>query len=47
MPQHKSPMKRMKTDAKRHARNNYVRRTIKTLEKKIRTDMSDEEDKLY
>ena len=43
MPQHKSPMKRMKTDAKRHARNNYVRRTIKTLEKKIRTDMSDEE----
>jgi len=33
----------MKTDAKRHARNNYVRRTIKTLEKKIRTDMSDEE----
>jgi small subunit ribosomal protein S20 len=36
-------MKRMKTDAKRHARNNYVRRTIKTLEKKIRTDMSDEE----
>jgi len=43
MPQHKSPMKRIKTDAKRHARNNYVRRTIKTLEKKIRTDMSDEE----
>lgn len=43
MPQHKSPMKRMKTDAKRHARNNYVRRTIKTLEKTIRTDMSDEE----
>lgn len=43
MPQHKSPMKRMKTDAKRHARNNYVRRTIKTLEKKIHTDMSDEE----
>jgi small subunit ribosomal protein S20 len=43
MPQHKSPMKRMKTDAKRHARNNYVRRTIKTLEKKIRTDMSDEQ----
>jgi small subunit ribosomal protein S20 len=36
-------MKRMKTDAKRYARNNYVRRTIKTLEKKIRTDMSDEE----
>ncbi|MCB5245318.1 MAG: 30S ribosomal protein S20 [Candidatus Cloacimonadaceae bacterium] len=43
MPQHKSPMKRMKTDAKRQARNNYVRRTIKTLEKKIRTDMTDEE----
>jgi small subunit ribosomal protein S20 len=33
----------MKTDAKRHARNNYVRRTIKTLEKKIRTDMSNDE----
>lgn len=43
MPQHKSPMKRMKTDKKREARNNYVTRTIKTLSKKIRTEMPIEE----
>jgi small subunit ribosomal protein S20 len=47
MPQHKSPMKRMKTDKKREARNNYVIRTLKTLSKKIRTDMPvDEKQKL-
>ncbi|MBM4399258.1 MAG: 30S ribosomal protein S20 [Candidatus Cloacimonetes bacterium] len=39
MPQHKSPMKRMKTDKKREARNNYVKRTLKTLAKKIRSEM--------
>jgi small subunit ribosomal protein S20 len=43
MPQHKSPMKRMKTDKKREARNNYVTRTIKTLSKKIRSEMPIEE----
>jgi small subunit ribosomal protein S20 len=43
MPQHKSPMKRMKTDKKREARNNYVIRTLKTLSKKIRTEMPLEE----
>ncbi len=40
MPQHKSPMKRMKTDAKRQARNNYVKRTLRTLDKQLRTDMA-------
>ncbi|MDZ4182947.1 MAG: 30S ribosomal protein S20 [Candidatus Cloacimonadaceae bacterium] len=35
MPQHKSPMKRMKTDKKRQARNNYVKRTLRTLSKQI------------
>jgi small subunit ribosomal protein S20 len=36
-------MKRMKTDKKREARNNYVTRTIKTLSKKIRSEMPIEE----
>lgn len=43
MPQHKSPMKRMKTDAKRQARNNYVKRTLRSLDKQIRSDMPAEE----
>jgi len=43
MPQHKSPMKRMKTDKKREARNNYVKKTLKTLSKKIRSEMPKEE----
>ncbi len=43
MPHHKSPKKRMKTDAKRQARNNYVKKTIKTLSKQIHADMSVEE----
>ncbi|MCB5224861.1 MAG: 30S ribosomal protein S20 [Candidatus Cloacimonadaceae bacterium] len=43
MPRTKSPMKRMKTDAKRQARNNYVKRTIRTLDKQLRTDMPAEE----
>ncbi len=38
MPQHKAPMKRMKTDKKRNARNNYVKRTIKTLAKQLGTE---------
>ncbi len=37
MPQHKSPLKRMKTDKKRAARNNYVKRTLKTLSKQMDT----------
>lgn len=45
MPQHKSPMKRMKTDKKREARNNYVIKTLKTLSKKIREEMPLEERK--
>jgi small subunit ribosomal protein S20 len=43
MPQHKSPMKRMKTDAKRQARNNYVKRTLRTLDKQFRTELPLEE----
>ncbi|HNX03391.1 MAG TPA: 30S ribosomal protein S20 [Candidatus Cloacimonas sp.] len=43
MPQHKSPMKRMKTDTKRAARNNYVKSTIRTLSKKIHNTTTDEE----
>lgn len=39
MPQHKSPMKRMKTDKKRQARNNYVKRTLRTLAKQMQTEM--------
>jgi small subunit ribosomal protein S20 len=35
MPQHKSPLKRMGTDKKRQARNNYVKRTIRTLTKNL------------
>ncbi|MDY0151063.1 MAG: 30S ribosomal protein S20 [Candidatus Cloacimonas sp.] len=38
MPQHKSPLKRMKTDKKRAARNNYVKRTIRTLTKQLQTE---------
>lgn len=37
MPQHKSPLKRMGTDKKRAARNNFVKRTIKTLTKGLQT----------
>lgn len=43
MPQHKSPMKRMKTDKKREARNNYVIKTLKTLSKQFRSDIPVEE----
>ncbi|MFO7659850.1 MAG: 30S ribosomal protein S20 [Candidatus Cloacimonadaceae bacterium] len=43
MPQHKSPMKRMKTDKKREARNNYVKRTLKTLAKQFKSEIPLEE----
>ncbi len=43
MPQHKAPMKRMKTDKKRAARNNYVKRTLRTLTKKIHSELAPEE----
>jgi len=33
----------MKTDKKRAARNNYVKSTIRTLSKKIRSDSTEEE----
>lgn len=36
-------MKRMKTDKKREARNNYVKRTLKTLAKKFRSELPVEE----
>ncbi len=39
MPQHKSPKKRMKTDKKRAARNNYVKRTLRTLSKEVHSDL--------
>jgi len=42
MPQHKSPLKRMGTDKKRAARNNYVKRTVKTLTKSMQTAASAE-----
>jgi len=45
MPQHKSPAKRMKTDKKRQARNNYVKRTLRTLSKKMQTEMPVEDKK--
>ncbi|MCB5250304.1 MAG: 30S ribosomal protein S20 [Candidatus Cloacimonadales bacterium] len=43
MPNHKSPAKSLKQDAKRFARNNYVRSTLKTLSKKMHSDISIEE----
>lgn len=43
MPQHKSPKKRMKTDKKRSARNNYVKRTLRTLSKKVHENLPTEE----
>jgi len=36
-------MKRMKTDKKRAARNNYVKRTIKTLAKEMQANLPVEE----
>ncbi|GAB1468323.1 30S ribosomal protein S20 [Candidatus Cloacimonadota bacterium] len=42
MPQHKSPEKRMITDKKRAARNNYVKRTIKTMAKQLKIEATPE-----
>jgi len=50
MPQHKSPLKRMGTDKKRAARNNFVKRTIRTLTKDLQTSPENQTvklDKLY
>ncbi len=43
MPNTKSCVKRLRQDAKRQARNNYVRKTIKTITKKIHSDIPVEE----
>ncbi len=43
MPNTKQCAKRLKQDVKRRARNNYVQKTIKTLTKKMRSDMPLEE----
>jgi len=52
MPQHAAPRKRMKTDKKRQARNNYVKRTLRTLSKQMQTELPAEDrqvllDKIY
>ncbi|HNZ06958.1 MAG: 30S ribosomal protein S20 [Candidatus Cloacimonetes bacterium] len=52
MPQHAAPRKRMKTDKKRQARNNYVKRTLKTLSKQMQSELPAPEktallDKIY
>ncbi|MFO7896886.1 MAG: 30S ribosomal protein S20 [Candidatus Cloacimonadales bacterium] len=39
MPNHKSCDKRLRQEAKRSARNHYVKMTIKTLEKKMKSEM--------
>ena len=47
MPNHKSCDKRLRQEVKRSARNHYVKMTIKTLEKKMRSDMpTDDKQKL-
>ena len=43
MPQHKSPKKRMITDKKRQARNNYVKKTLKTLSKQMHSSVPTEQ----
>ena len=43
MPNTKSCAKRLRQDAKRQARNNYVRKTIKSLTKKIHSNIPVEE----
>ena len=43
MPNHKSCDKRLRQDVKRRARNNYVKSTLKTISKKMRTGMTLEE----
>lgn len=46
MPQHKSPLKHMRTDKKRKVRNNYVKRTITTLTKELQQSPENAEAKL-
>ncbi len=46
MPQHKSPLKHMVTDKKRAARNNYVKRTIRTLTKDLQQSPENADAKL-
>ncbi|MCD4828350.1 MAG: 30S ribosomal protein S20 [Candidatus Cloacimonetes bacterium] len=43
MPNHASCEKRLRQDKKRAARNHYVRNTIKSLARKMRSDMPIEE----
>ncbi|MCB5230251.1 MAG: 30S ribosomal protein S20 [Candidatus Cloacimonas sp.] len=43
MPNTKQCAKRMRQDEKRGARNNYVKKTIRTLDKKMRSDIPIEE----
>jgi len=43
MPNHKSCEKRLRQDEKRRARNNYVKSTLKTLSKKMRSNIPNEE----
>jgi len=43
MPNHKSCEKRLRQEAKRSAQNHYVKNTIKTLTKKMKSDMSIED----
>ncbi|MCK4956495.1 MAG: 30S ribosomal protein S20 [Candidatus Cloacimonetes bacterium] len=45
MPNHKSCEKRLRQEVKRSARNHYVKMTIRTLEKKMRSDMAIDEKK--
>lgn len=43
MPNHKSCEKRLRQEKKRAARNNYVRMTLKTLSKKMHSDLAIED----
>ncbi len=43
MPNTKQCVKRLRQDKQRQARNNYVRRTIRTLAKKMKSDIPVEE----
>ena len=43
MPNHKSCEKRLRQEVKRSAQNHYVKSTIKTLTKKMKSDMSVED----
>ena len=45
MPNHKSCEKRLRQEKKREAGNNYIRKTIKSLSKKMHSDMPIEEKK--